>query len=65
VRIHHVQVSCPPGGEDEGRTFYVDGLGFTEIDKPAELAARGGAWFRHPAGGAELHLGIEEPVTGR
>ena len=65
MRIHHVQLSCPPGGEDEGRRFYVDGLGFTEIPKPAELDIRGGAWFRHHDGGAEVHLGIEEPVTGR
>lgn len=64
MRIHHVQLSCPPDGEDRGRRFYVDGLGFSEIAKPAELAARGGAWFRHP-GGAEIHLGIEEPATGR
>jgi len=64
MRIHHVQVSCPPGGEDLGRHFYGDGLGLTEIAKPADLAARGGAWFRHD-GGAELHLGIEEPSTGR
>jgi catechol 2,3-dioxygenase-like lactoylglutathione lyase family enzyme len=64
VRIHHVQVSCPPGGEDRGRHFYRQGLGFSEIAKPAQLATRGGAWFRHP-GGAEIHLGIEEPVAGR
>ena len=64
MRIHHVQVSCPPGGEDRGRDFYVDGLGFAEIEKPAELAARGGAWFRHDDG-AEVHLGIEELATGR
>jgi len=64
MRLHHVQLSCPPGGEDQGRRFYVDGLGFTEIPKPAELARRGGAWFRH-SGGAEVHLGIEEPAAGR
>lgn len=64
MRLHHVQVSCPQGGEDQGRHFYVDGLGFSEIAKPTELAARGGVWFRH-AGGAEVHLGIEEPVAGR
>lgn len=64
MRIHHVQLSCPPGGEDRGRHFYVEGLGFAEVAKPAELATRGGAWFRH-AGGAEIHLGIEDPVAGR
>jgi len=27
MRLHHVQVSCPPGGEDPARRFYADGLG--------------------------------------
>lgn len=59
MRLHHVQVSIPAGGEDDGRRFYRDGLGMSEVAKPAELAARGGAWFRS-AGGAEIHLGVEE-----
>ena len=46
MRLHHVQVACPPGGEDDARRFYGEGLGLTEVDKPAELAGRGGAWFR-------------------
>lgn len=57
MRIDHVQVSCPPGGEDVARAFYSDGLGMTEIAKPPLLAARGGCWFR--AGHAELHVGVE------
>lgn len=57
MRIHHVQVAIPAGGEDEGRRFYGAGLGMDEIEKPAELAKRGGAWFR--AGDAEIHLGVE------
>lgn len=60
MRIHHVQVGMPAGGEDRARRFYVDGLGLAEVAKPAELAKRGGAWFRAP-GGAELHLGVEDP----
>lgn len=60
MRIHHVQVGMPAGHEDEARTFYVGGLGLTEVPKPAELAKRGGAWFRSP-GGAEIHLGVEDP----
>ncbi len=64
MRLHHVQLSCPEGGEEQGRRFYIEGLGFSEIAKPTELARRGGAWFRH-AGGAEIHLGIEDPATGR
>ena len=65
MRLHHVQVCCPPGGEDEARWFYGTGLGLTEVAKPAELAGRGGAWFRaydeHGAITAELHVGVEEP----
>lgn len=60
MRIHHVQVGMPAGHEVEARTFYADGLGLTEVPKPAELAKRGGAWFRSP-GGAEIHLGVEDP----
>lgn len=58
VGVHHVQLAAPPGSEQALRDFYVDVLGMTEVDKPAELAKRGGAWFR--AGALELHLGIEE-----
>ena len=65
MRLHHVQVCLPPGGEDEARRFYGDGLGMTEIEKPAILRARGGVWFRafDAAGSvaAELHVGVEEP----
>ena len=46
MRLHHVQVTCPPGAEDDARRFYGEGLGMAEVDKPAELAKRGGAWFR-------------------
>jgi hypothetical protein len=59
--LHHVQVSCPPEGEAVVRRFYGDLLGLTEVDKPAVLAARGGAWFRGE--GYELHVGVEEEFT--
>ena len=67
MRLHHVQVACPPGGEDGARRFYADGLGMTEVEKPAYLATRGGAWFRayDDAGAvtAELHVGVEDPFV--
>ena len=67
MRLHHVQVACPPGGEDEARRFYRDGLGMTEVEKPADLAARGGCWFRayddSGAVAAELHVGVEDPFA--
>ena len=62
MRLHHVQVACPPGGEDAARLFYRDGLGMAEVDKPDDLKARGGAWFRAD-GGAEIHVGIEDPFA--
>lgn len=64
MRLHHVQVACPAGAEAEARRFYGEGLGMTEVDKPADLAKRGGAWFRSydTDGGvvAEIHVGVEE-----
>jgi catechol 2,3-dioxygenase-like lactoylglutathione lyase family enzyme len=67
MRLHHVQVACPPGGEDAARRFYVDGLGLTEVEKPEDLRARGGCWFRayddSGAVSAELHVGVEDPFA--
>jgi len=67
MRLHHVQVACPPGGEDDARRFYADGLGMTEVEKPADLRGRGGAWFRsYDADGAvvaEIHVGVEDPFA--
>lgn len=58
MKLDHVQVSCPPGGEDVARAFYRDALGMTEVEKPELLKARGGCWFR--AGEAEIHIGVEQ-----
>ena len=57
ISIDHVQIAIPAGGEDSARSFYLDVLGFNEIPKPAELATRGGVWFRSE--NVQLHLGIE------
>ncbi|AXT86587.1 glyoxalase [Aeromicrobium sp. A1-2] len=58
VRLHHVQLAIPPGGEDECRAFWSGVLGLDEVEKPPVLAARGGCWFR--GGGIEVHLGVEQ-----
>jgi catechol 2,3-dioxygenase-like lactoylglutathione lyase family enzyme len=67
IALHHVQIACPPGGEDAAREFYVKGLGLTEVEKPAALQGRGGAWFRsYDDRGtvvAELHVGVEDPFV--
>lgn len=65
MRLHHVQVAIPVGGEDEARRFYVDGLRLAEVEKPEPLRGRGGLWLRayDGSGGvaAEIHLGVETP----
>jgi catechol 2,3-dioxygenase-like lactoylglutathione lyase family enzyme len=67
MRLHHVQLAIPQGGEDVARRFYGAGLGLVEVDKPAELAGRGGCWFRGRDGvgevSVEVHLGVEEPFA--
>lgn len=61
MRLHHVQVSLPRGGEDVARAFYAGVLGLAEIPKPPVLAARGGVWFEGPD--FQVHLGVEEPFA--
>ena len=56
--FHHVQLAMPPGEEPRAEAFYSGLLGLPRVEKPPELAARGGCWFRGE--GIELHLGVEE-----
>ncbi|MFQ3254309.1 MAG: catechol 2,3-dioxygenase-like lactoylglutathione lyase family enzyme [Loktanella salsilacus] len=57
--MHHDQLAMPMNGEDRVRAFYVDVLGFEEVEKPDILKDRGGVWFTRAA--IDLHLGVEEP----
>ncbi|MBV9700068.1 MAG: glyoxalase, partial [Candidatus Eremiobacteraeota bacterium] len=57
TKLDHVALAIPPEREDAAREFYAGVLGFEEVAKPPELAARGGAWFR--SGDARLHLGVD------
>lgn len=62
MRLHHVQVSVPPGGEEGARRFYGEGLRLTEVPKPPALAVDGGCWFRAFEGEtvvAEIHVSLE------
>lgn len=59
MKLHHVQLAMPAGGEDAARAFYRDILGLAEVPKPEALAGRGGVWFA--LDGAALHLGVEDP----
>ena len=59
--LDHLQLVMPACKEAEARAFYGDLLGLTELEKPPELAPRGGCWFA--LGSQALHLGIETPFT--
>lgn len=67
IALHHVQVACPRGGEEDAHRFYAGALGLTEVAKPGALRERGGAWFRaYGALGtvtAEVHVGVEDPFA--
>jgi catechol 2,3-dioxygenase-like lactoylglutathione lyase family enzyme len=57
IDLDHVQLAMPAGQEETARAFYCGVLGLTEEEKPANLATRGGAWFR--GGALRLHLGVD------
>jgi catechol 2,3-dioxygenase-like lactoylglutathione lyase family enzyme len=59
VGFDHVQVAMPKGEEERARSFYVARLGLVELQKPADLASRGGLWLA--CGELQLHLGVEDP----
>jgi catechol 2,3-dioxygenase-like lactoylglutathione lyase family enzyme len=60
VGVDHVQITIPPGAEDEARRFYGDLLCFQEIEKPANRQDRGGLWLQ--AGAVEIHIGVETGI---
>lgn len=55
--LDHVQLAYPPDGDAQARRFYGEVMGFTEVEKPAPMRARGGMWFQ--AGPVGIHLGVE------
>jgi len=61
TRIDHVQIAVPKSLERESLAFYRDVLGLTEIPKPMELRARGGAWFQ--VGSLQMHVGVDPETS--
>ena len=57
VGLDHLQLAMPRGREADARAFYAGILGLAELQKPPNLAARGGVWFA--LGSQQLHLGVE------
>jgi catechol 2,3-dioxygenase-like lactoylglutathione lyase family enzyme len=57
LAVDHVQIAMPAGREAVARGFYAGVLGLAEVDKPANLARRGGCWFE--SGAVKVHLGVD------
>lgn len=60
IRLHHVQITIPPGAEDRARAFYCGVLGLREIEKPEALKPRGGFWLELDS--VQIHIGVEDGV---
>ena len=56
VGLNHIQIEAPAGCEAAARAFFGGLLGLAEIEKPANLQARGGAWFA--CGAQQIHIGV-------
>jgi catechol 2,3-dioxygenase-like lactoylglutathione lyase family enzyme len=62
MRLSHVNVTMPKGGEDDARRFYGGLLGLREIPKPEPMHVRGGVWF--DAVGLDVHVSVETDRVG-
>ena len=62
MKLSHVNVTMPPGNEDQARAFYTGLLGLPEIPKPESIRSRGGVWF--DASGLDVHVSVEEGRGG-
>jgi catechol 2,3-dioxygenase-like lactoylglutathione lyase family enzyme len=58
VALDHIQLAMPSGRESEACAFYEGVLGIPQVQKPANLAKRGGCWFER--GAVKIHLGVDD-----
>jgi catechol 2,3-dioxygenase-like lactoylglutathione lyase family enzyme len=63
MRLSHINITMPKGGEDAARSFYAGLLGLMEIPKPESIRHRGGVWF--DADGLDIHVSVEENRMGQ
>ena len=61
LRLQHVAISRPPGGDAAARAFYGGLLGLPEIPPPLTLTALDLLWYRLGEN-TELHIMVEEPM---
>jgi catechol 2,3-dioxygenase-like lactoylglutathione lyase family enzyme len=67
MRLQHVSIPIPSGGEAAARSFYGGLLGLEERSVPPHLAPDGFIWYRTGAPDLELHLfiGTDPPEDAR
>jgi catechol 2,3-dioxygenase-like lactoylglutathione lyase family enzyme len=58
MRLQHVSIPIPSGGEERAREFYGRLLGLAELDVPPHLDPAQLIWFRVGEPDSELHLMI-------
>ncbi|HTT97309.1 MAG TPA: VOC family protein [Rhizomicrobium sp.] len=64
VGIDHIQIAVPRALEQECLSFYRTVLALSEIEKPENLKARGGAWFQiDPT--TQVHIGIDPDASSK
>jgi catechol 2,3-dioxygenase-like lactoylglutathione lyase family enzyme len=61
TRIDHVQIAVPRALEAQCLKFYREIFAFPELEKPADLRARGGAWFQ--VGPIQMHIGVDPDAS--
>jgi catechol 2,3-dioxygenase-like lactoylglutathione lyase family enzyme len=54
IALDHVQIAVPPDSEAAARAFYLDLLGFREIERPVTGAGRSFLWVA--AGDQQMHF---------
>lgn len=60
IRLQHVSVPMPLGGNDDARAFYNGVLGMTEAMPPSSLDPERIVWFQAGDAGHEVHLFTNE-----
>jgi catechol 2,3-dioxygenase-like lactoylglutathione lyase family enzyme len=61
IRANHIHICVPPDKLDDAKQFYNETIGLPLIERPKELDASRGYWFK--LADIELHIGVELPGT--
>jgi catechol 2,3-dioxygenase-like lactoylglutathione lyase family enzyme len=61
IRADHIHICVPPERLEEARQFYTQIIGLSLIERPKELNASRGYWFK--LADIELHIGVEPAGT--